>query len=598
MKRMLSTLRKLLGLLPRGSRRFLYAYSTALGALSILDALSLGLLALIISPLVSDSAVVLPVLGSVSGLGLIALLAAVCALLVVKGVLSLALTWAATRRFARYEVEIGSQLFDAYLASPWTTRLQRNSSDLVRIADVGIAHTISRVLLPAASLPGEFLTFVVVLTVLGVAQPLIALVSLLYLTLVGVVMFLFISRRAHVAGRVGMRSSLRVARLITEMVGALKEIVLRDKTAAVAGVVKRSRVEAARARANIFFLANVPRYVLEAALVGGFVLVGVVGFLVGGVTQAVTGIALFALAGFRMAPSIHRFQQISTDVIGNLPLAEAVIADIEAIPTTTGEPAERRDEQQAAESGALVFDRVSFRYPDSADLAVAGLDLRIEFGESIAIVGASGSGKSTLIDLLLGLIEPTEGAISIDDVPLGAILRSWRSRVGYVPQEVSLFDGTFAQNVALSWSDDFDRERVERALEQAQLLEVVRERFGGIDGEIGERGLTLSGGQRQRLGIARALYSEPLVLVLDEATSALDTVTEAAVSDAVKALRGRITTVVVAHRLSTIKDSNKIVFLSGGRLVAQGDFATVVARAPEFAVQAGLAGLVDDQPAG
>lgn len=221
--------------------------------------------------------------------------------------------------------------------------------------------------------------------------------------------------------------------------------------------------------------------------------------------------------------------------------------------------------------------------------------LTLPFGSVAALVGASSAGKSTMVDLMLGLLSPSEGTVTVDGIPLDQVTRWWRSRVAYVPQEVSLFDSTVAQNVALTWSADFDRERVREALAMAQLLDVIEEREGGIDAPIGERGLALSGGQRQRLGIARALYAQPLVLVLDEATSALDTRTEAAVAAAIAELRGSTTVVSVAHRLSTVKNADTIFFMSGGRLVGAGPFDELAATVPEFAQQVKLAGLGDGE---
>jgi ATP-binding cassette subfamily C protein len=584
---------QVLALLPTEARRFLSFYSIALGLLSILDALSLGLLAVVITPLISGTPMDLPLVGRVEGFGLIVVLGLVCGLIILKGVLSLLLTWFATRRFAKYELEIGNQLLDAYLQSSWAARLRRNSSDLIRVADLGIANTIGGFLLPGATLPGEALTFFTVVIVLAIVQPLIAIITLVYLGIVGFVMFFWISRRAHEAGVVGMRSSFTVSRLITEMVGALKEITLSNKADEVATVVRENRAHTARARANIYFLGTVPRYVLEAALVGGFVLVGVAGYLTGGLTSAVTAISLFALAGFRMTPSIQRFQAITTQVISNLPLADAVIDDIRSSAALPREGGPRDSQQLTPNPRALTLDAVGFRYAAEGAAAISDVTLSIPFGSSVAIVGASGAGKSTLVDLILGLLEPTSGTITIDGTPISEVTASWRARVGYVPQEVSLFDGTVGQNVALSWTQAFDRDRVVAALEQAQLLPTVQARFGGIDGAIGERGLSLSGGQRQRLGIARALYAEPLVLVMDEATSALDTATEAAVSDAIKSLRGKVTTVTVAHRLATIQHADQIFFMSQGRVAAHGTFDELVAEAPEFAHQAALAGLTD-----
>jgi len=579
--------------LPSSARRYLSFYSISLGLLAILDAAALGLLAAVISPLVSGTSLTLPVIGKIEGTTLFLMLGLVCLLIILKGVFSLLLTWFASRRFAKYELTIGNQLLDAYLSSSWLERLKRNSSDLIRIADSGIAGTNIGFMLPIATLPGEALTFLTVVIVLAIAQPLIALISLVYLGLIGLILFFWISRRAREAGRVVLRSSLRVSRLITEMVAALKEITLRNKTEEVAEVIRSQRVHTARARANIQFLGNVPRFVLDAALVGGFALVGTAGFLIGGESEAVIAISLFALAGFRMAPSLQRFQAISTQVLTNLPIAQTVIKDIRESRSLERETELRESSDLEEHPTALSFNSVAFRYSADGEPAVEDVSLTIPFGSTVAIVGSSGAGKSTMIDLILGLIEPTSGSITIDGTPISEVTRSWRSRVGYVPQEVSLFDGTVAQNVALSWTHEFDRDLVVSALTQAQLMPTIETRMGGIDGRIGERGLALSGGQRQRLGIARALYSQPLVLVLDEATSALDTATEAAVSDAIKALRGKVTTVTVAHRLATIKHADQIFFMSDGRVVSHGTFAELVAAVPEFANQAALAGLAD-----
>lgn len=591
MKLVVGSLRRILAVLPSKARHFLGWYSLLLGLLSILDAAALGLLALIITPLVSGNAVTIPMLGVVEGGGLLALLGVVCALIILKGFLTLGLVWIATRRFAQYELEIGNQLLHSYLSSSWVERLKRNSSDLIRIADIGIANAIAGFLLPIATLPGEILTFVTLLIVLAIAQPLVAIIAFVYLGLIGLILFFWISRRAREAGRVGLRSSLKVSRLIAEMMGALKEITLRNKTNEVAEVVRSNRVHTARARANMQFLTTVPRVILESALIGGFVLVGVAGYLVGGLSAAITAISLFALAGFRMVPSLQRFQNVLTQVTGTVPHVEIVVDDIRSAEASRAEAAIVDVVEPKTEPTTLTLEEVEFSYSASDPPAVQGVSLSIPFGSTAAIVGASGSGKSTLIDLILGLIEPSSGGIFVDGTPLRHLTRWWRARVGYVPQEVSLFDASVAQNVALTWTDDFDRQRVIEALRQAQLFDVIESRFGGIDGGIGERGLALSGGQRQRLGIARALYAKPLVLVLDEATSALDTSTEASVTDAIKQLRGEITTVTVAHRLATIQHSDQIFFMSAGRLVASGSFDELVATAPEFARQAALAGL-------
>ena len=584
---------EVLSVLPKSAKRFLIIYMIALAALSFLDAAALGLLAAVTSPILTGTSLTLPIIGKVTDSGLLVMLGLVCLLVISKSVIAVALLWGATRRFANYELTIGGRLFESYIKAPWLERLKRNSTELVRLSDTSVGVTISGFLLPGSTLLGEFMTFVSILVVLAIAQPILAAVAFVYLMAIGLVLFFWVTRRSKQAGRTNQTYSVRNVRLIAEMVGALKEITLRDKTDEVAAVVQGNRVQTSRARANVQFLNQVPRYVLDAGIIGGVVLVGITGFLTGNsITAAISAVAIFGLAGFRLAPSIIRFQSIVSTVTANQPHAEAVVREIRAVEKASEHLAGRASKPLAPHPAAMAFEKVAFRYSDDAAPAVRDLDFTIPMGSSVAFVGSSGAGKSTMVDLILGLIEPTSGRITIDGVDLHELTQAWRERVGYVPQDVVLFDSTIGQNVALSWTDDIDRDRVRTALKQAQLLDIVDARAGGIDGLVGERGLALSGGQRQRLGIARALYAQPLVLVMDEATSALDTATEAAVSKAIRTLQGKVTLITVAHRLSTIRDADRIFFMSEGRIVSAGTFDDLVAAVPEFALQAALAGLI------
>ncbi|NOJ62493.1 MULTISPECIES: ABC transporter ATP-binding protein [unclassified Arthrobacter] len=598
MKSLISINRQLLAVLPPSARRFLLRYAILSSLLSLIDVVALGLLAIVMSSIITGSPVNLGPFGRIDEVShYITVLAVFCTLVIIKSGLNILLLRYATSRFASHEVAIGDRLLAAYMRAPWVDRLKRNSAELVRSVDSGVSLTVSGVLMPSMGLAGEIVSVIAVVSVLFVSNWITAVTAIIYLGLIALLLSRGISKRAVANGRRNRQFSFRTVRLLTEAVGALKEVTLRGASPDVEKAVHNNRIHSSKARALAIFLGQVPRFVLEAGLIGGFMLVGGVGLLtspsgVDPVTNALAAVALFGVAGFRIIPSLTRFQAILSMVHSNSPFAEQVLADIKESEASAKDQEEPDQSELPQGVPDVVLKDVSFTYPGAETPALSGVTMTIPSGSRVAVVGSSGAGKSTLIDLLLGLLLPSSGQVLVGGVPMRAVLHSWRSRVGYVPQEVSLFDASIAQNVALTWDpEQVDEDRVRRALERAQMLETVEKRPDGILGAVGERGMALSGGQRQRLGIARGLYADPAVLVMDEATSALDTATEAAVTQAVRNLTGSVTTITVAHRLSTIRDSDVVFFFADGKLAAQGTFAEVIAQMPDFAEQAALAGL-------
>ncbi len=591
MTRILATFRAIMPHLPADARRYIATYIVLSCLLSAIDVGAVMLLAASLAAMLAGTSIRLPLIGAIGPDGYVWFLVAVSGLIIVKSTLAIIQQWFATRRMATFELGIGTRLFDAYIRAPWTDRLQRNTTHLVRMADVGIANVTSGFLLPFMSLPSLITTSVLIVVVIVIVQPLTALVTVAYLGAIAVLLYAVLARRTVQAGRVNRDYSFRIASLMTDMVAALKEITLRGKEREVADVVERDRSHAARARANINFLSAVPKFVLDAAIVGGFLLVGGVSYLIAGPANATAAVALFGVAGFRLVPSLTGFQALISTMTANIPHADAVLRDIDASQRYLRNAEQLGHDPIEGTPTVLTLDGVAFAYPGAVESALDGVSGVIPFGSTLGVVGSSGAGKSTLIDILLGLITPTSGRIELGDQNLSDVMAAWRSRVGYVPQDVALFDATVAQNVALTWSDDFDEDRVRAALRRAHLLDIVEARAGGIHGRVGDRGLQLSGGQRQRLGIARALYTEPLVLVMDEATSSLDTKTEDAVTRSIRELHGEVTVISVAHRLSTIRAADQVWFMRDGRVEARGTFDQVVAAEPDFAVQARLAGI-------
>ncbi len=592
MKGIWPVLRDLLPLLPLGAQRYFVGYMVATTLITALDVVAMSLLAVIIGPAVSGGSITLPVIGEVTPEMIPLFALGACLLIITKSVLSVALHWFATRRFAKYELEIGDRMFKAYINSSWEERSKRTVAEITRIADGGIANTMSGFLLPLMRIPSSVFTFVLIIVVLFVVDPVTSIIALVYLLLVTLIVHRFVTRRALEAALVNRNYSYRVAILMTEMMEALKELSLRNRLDDVSNLVADNRKHSVRARANSSFLGVIPGFAFEAALIGGVLIIGGAAFAQGGITAALSSVALFAATGFRLIPAITGIQGGIVQGVASIPSATDVIGDLKAAEDDMKVSQTPADTAQLDESPReLRLSDVRFRYPKADEDVIRGLSLSIPLGSSVGIVGPSGAGKSTLIDLLLGLSQATSGEIAIDGDPLPTVLRQWRGRVGYVPQKVALFDATIAQNVALTWTDEIDRDRVVSALKRAQLGSLIESRAGGIDERIGERGVSLSGGQQQRLGIARALYTDPLVLVLDEATSSLDTKTEDEVTKAIRALQGEVTLISVAHRLSTIKEYDRICYMDDGVIAAQGTFREVASTLPAFAEQVLLAGL-------
>lgn len=586
-------MKELLPYFPPSAKRYIWIYIVVSSLLTLLDIAALMLLAVSLSGMLSGGAVNIPLIGQVAPENYIWLLLTVSLLVLLKSAATVAQQWAATRRFAEFELTLGLKLFDAYIGAPWVMRLSRSSSQLVRMADVGVAAAIGGLVLPLIQLPALIVSSTLILVTLFVLQPLTAVISVIYLGSIAYLMSKVLTKKAVEAGRVNRDYSYKVASIMTDMVGALKEITLRNKFDEVAAVVRSNRTHAARARANIQFLGSVPKFVLDTALIGGFLIVGGLSYVVeGSLNEAVSAVVMFAVAGMRLVPALTSYQSINNGINANRAQVEAILRDMRHADRYRAEAEDLGKEPLDGAPEDLILESVTFAYPGGEQPAVNDVSLTIPMGSSVGIVGESGSGKSTLVDIILGLLVPQEGTIRIDHQDLEDVLGAWRNHVGYVPQEVALFDGTIEQNVSLTFQGPSDREKVIECLKKAQLWDVVKSRPGGLQATVGERGIALSGGQRQRMGIARALYSDPYVLILDEATSALDTKTESQVAKAIANLRGDVTLVSIAHRLSTVKDADELFYMEDGFVLAHGTFDEVVDRVPTFREQARLAGLV------
>jgi ABC-type multidrug transport system fused ATPase/permease subunit len=341
-------------------------------------------------------------------------------------------------------------------------------------------------------------------------------------------------------------------------------------------------------------MPNISKYVLEITTVIGGLMICSLEFYFSDASHAIATLAIFIAAGSRIAPAVLRLQQGALFVRGGVGSALPTLNLIEELRDM---PIEEKSDNPIDYihkdfSPTISINELTLVYPEKQEASVNGINLNIEPGKLVAIVGPSGAGKTSLADLLLGIIQPTSGEVLISNVPAKDAITKWPGSVAYVPQDVSIQSGTIKENVCLGYDAvTIDPDRVWDALKFAQLDEFVFNLPAQLDSEVGEFGAKLSGGQRQRLGIARAMLTRPKLLILDEATSALDGQTESALTEALQLLHGDVTVLVIAHRLSTIRSADHVLYMEKGKVIASGTFEEVRSNVVNFDEQAKLMGL-------
>jgi ATP-binding cassette subfamily C protein len=346
--------------------------------------------------------------------------------------------------------------------------------------------------------------------------------------------------------------------------------------------------------AKIDVVTKSPRMFIEMIVVS-LVMLAIIIYLMAGQSpdQIFKMVSLFAIVAIRLMPSLSRISTGWGSIKAWAPVFEEVHGDI-----VNCEKFESSRRQQEVDKAAINFEKniemadVSFSYENSQRLALEHVSFSITKNSTIGFVGPSGAGKTTLIDIILGLLKPTSGKVLVDGADIHQSIRSWQDKIGYIPQAIYLCDDSIKSNIAFGLpSEQVDDQKVWHALRLAQLEEFIRSLPQGIETTIGERGIRLSGGQRQRIGIARALYNDPELLVMDEATAALDNETERSFMESLTNLSGAKTILIIAHRLTTVRKCDTILFFKNGKLVSAGPYDELLAQCTEFSQMAGLGAL-------
>lgn len=515
-------------------------------------------------------------------------------LLVGRTLLSIFFTRRILFFLSRRGAKISANLISRLLSQPLLTVQERTTQETLYAVTSGVSLITLQVLATAVVLVSDISLLLVMAIGLFAVDPTTAIGTFLVFSLIGFLLYRFMHVRAGALGVKNSVLSIIGNEKIVEVFSSYRESVVRNRRDFYAREIGKLRFALADVSAESAFMPYVSKYVIETAVVLGAILIGAAQFILQDATHAVATLAIFLAAGTRIAPAVLRVQQGSITIRGALGQAAPTLDLMDALGDAP--MIENVDDTVDVIHEGFVAEiqvtNASLTYPQKPTPAISNISLTIPSGSAIAFVGPSGAGKTTIIDVLLGVLNPDEGSVLISGLPPLLAVSKWPGAVSYVPQDVVIAAGTIRENVALGYPPEAATdELVMSALKVAHLDQFVASLPLGIDTPVGERGAKISGGQRQRLGIARAMFTRPHLLVLDEATSSLDGETEASISEAIQALRGSITVVMIAHRLSTVRNADMVVYLSEGKVLATGSFEEVRQTVPDFNRQALLMGL-------
>ena len=515
-------------------------------------------------------------------------------LLVGRTILSIFFTRRTLFFLSRRGAKISADLISRLLSQPLLIVQSRTTQETVYAVTTGVERIVLQVLATAVVWIADLALLAVMMVGLLVVDPITAISSFMVFLLVGYFLYKFMHVRAGNLGIENSTLSIKSNEKIVEVFASYRESVVRNRRDYYAREMGYLRYSLANTSAELAFLPYVSKYVIETTVVVGAVLIGAAQFLFQDASHAIATLAIFLAAGTRIAPAVLRLQQGTITIKSGLGVGSPTLDLIEALGDApmTENIDDTVDVIHEGFISEIAIADVSLTYPNKIAPAIAQVSLTIPAGTSIAFVGPSGAGKTTMIDVLLGVLNPDSGSVLVSGLPPLLAVAKWPGAVSYVPQDVVIAAGTIRENIALGYPiKEATDELVMGALRVAHLDDFVASLPDGIDTQVGERGARISGGQRQRLGIARAMFTRPHLLVLDEATSSLDGETEASISDAIHALRGSTTVVVIAHRLSTVRNADKVVYLSNGKVLATGTFEEVRKAVPDFDHQAKIMGL-------
>ena len=493
-------------------------------------------------------------------------------------------TYAINRYTQMRRHSVGERLLETYLRQPYTFFLNRHSGDMAKSILSEVDQLTQNVIKPGFDAIAYSVVALTIIIFLIIQDPWLAVGVGIVIGGSYTLIYAIIQKRLTRIGKERATANTERFTAAGEALGGIKDIKLLGREQAYLTRFRPSSARFSKHQATTATLSEVPRYFIEAIGVGGVIALALVLMARSGeFGQTLPVLGLYAFAGYKLLPAAQRIYGGMTKLRFGAAAVDEIHKDLHERDALAEIPNRPRDPLEL--QNTITLENLNFRYPNAETPALKNINLDVPVGSAIGLVGGTGAGKTTMVDLILGLLRPTEGQLKVDDTPItDHNLRQWQASLGYVPQDIFLVDATVAENIALGIPKaNLDHQKVVECALMAQVHEFILNQLPQqYETEVGERGVRLSGGQRQRIGIARALYHDPAILVFDEATSALDNATEKAVMDAVNALSHDKTIIMIAHRLSTVKKCDQIVFLEQGAINAKGTYEELLRKSQSF----------------
>lgn len=524
----------------------------------------------------------------------IAILSCIAALILsAKTLLSMTFLRKSLFFLSRSSARISGRLLNRVLPGNLLTIQKSGNQELLYGLTVGVDAITIGVLGTWVSICSDVLLLIILGIGLVFVSPVMTALSFSLFGAVGIILYLLLFVRAKGLGTSNAEKSIKANRKFLEVLSTLREITVKNRREYYAGEIQQIWEQQAAAKAELAFLPSISKFVLEISIVVGTMTIAFVQFVIGDSAQSVGILSIFLLASTRLAPAVMRIQQSFLQLKANLGTARQTFQIMENFKSEKF-PSVADESLTVRKSfvGEISCENVNFTYPTSSHKALDAVSISCKEKTLTAIVGPSGGGKSTLVDVLLGILKPDSGFVYISGLTPQDAIRKFPGQIGYVPQNSSIVSGTIRSNLSLGFPpESFSENEYWESLKQARLDSFVELLPNQLENEVGESGSLLSGGQRQRLGIARAILTQPKLLILDEATSALDGQTEADLSDTILGMKRDMTVIVIAHRLSTVRLADQVIYLAEGSIISSGSFSEVRQNVADFDEQAKLMGL-------